>query len=79
MGKNGASITFINEKNKPLVKPLYSLLLESNQEIPRWFEAMYNSVVTMKPIGRGRKKGNFAAHDFRKNNSGLARPFRSSF
>ena len=28
MGKEGKSITFINEKNKPLIKPLYSLLLE---------------------------------------------------
>ncbi|OMJ87031.1 hypothetical protein SteCoe_11360 [Stentor coeruleus] len=49
IGKKGIAISFINEKNKPVVKELYSLLYECNQEIPEWFEDFYNSLVIKKP------------------------------
>jgi ATP-dependent RNA helicase DDX3X len=49
IGKKGIAMSFINEKNKPVVKELYSLLYECNQEIPEWFEDFYNSLVIKKP------------------------------
>ena len=37
IGTMGTAYTFINDKNKPIVKKLYGLLTESGQEIPTWF------------------------------------------
>ena len=44
MGKEGKSITFVNGKNKPLIKPLSNLLVECKQEVPKWLGALYNNV-----------------------------------
>lgn len=45
VGKEGLAISFINDKSKPILKDLYSLLCESDQEIPEWFEEMYQKNV----------------------------------
>ena len=52
IGKKGIAITFINDKNKPVIKDLYSLLCECNQDIPDWFEDNYNSLVIRRPRGK---------------------------
>jgi ATP-dependent RNA helicase DDX3X len=36
-GSTGLAISFLNDKNKPIVKKLYGLLTENAQEIPDWF------------------------------------------
>eukprot|EP00485_Elphidium_margaritaceum_P016478 CAMPEP_0202726714 /NCGR_PEP_ID=MMETSP1385-20130828/184753_1 /ASSEMBLY_ACC=CAM_ASM_000861 /TAXON_ID=933848 /ORGANISM="Elphidium margaritaceum" /LENGTH=866 /DNA_ID=CAMNT_0049392941 /DNA_START=176 /DNA_END=2780 /DNA_ORIENTATION=- len=41
-GNNGNAISFINDGNKPIIKPLMNLLRESNSDIPQWFAAMYS-------------------------------------
>ena len=52
IGKKGIAVSFISEKNRPVVKELYSLLCECNQEIPEWLEENYNSQVIKKTRGR---------------------------
>ena len=32
--------SFFNDKNKPIVKDLVSLLVESHQEVPPWMEQL---------------------------------------
>ncbi len=41
-GNSGKAISFINENNLMLVKDLYNLFLKLNQEIPPWFEQLYD-------------------------------------
>lgn len=52
IGKKGIAISFVNEKNRPVVKELYTLLCECNQEIPEWLEDLYNSQVIRRPRGK---------------------------
>jgi ATP-dependent RNA helicase DDX3X len=52
IGKKGTAISFVSEKNKPVIKDLYSLLCESNQEIPEWLEESYNSQVIKRSKGK---------------------------
>ncbi len=42
-GNSGVAISFINEGNKPIITDLYSILKKLNQEIPEWFEKLYNN------------------------------------
>eukprot|EP00484_Ammonia_sp_Unknown_P013959 CAMPEP_0197076380 /NCGR_PEP_ID=MMETSP1384-20130603/212083_1 /TAXON_ID=29189 /ORGANISM="Ammonia sp." /LENGTH=797 /DNA_ID=CAMNT_0042515233 /DNA_START=170 /DNA_END=2563 /DNA_ORIENTATION=+ len=39
-GNNGNAISFINDNNKPIIKPLLQLLKESKAQIPQWFADM---------------------------------------
>jgi ATP-dependent RNA helicase DDX3X len=43
-GNKGTAFSFINDKNKPIVRDLYKLLMKLKQDIPDWFEAMYKKV-----------------------------------
>ena len=52
IGKKGLAISFINDKNKTVIKDLYSLLCECNQDIPEWIEENYNSQVIRRPRGK---------------------------
>ena len=36
----GLATSFFNDKNKPIVKDLVSLLVESHQEVPPWMEQL---------------------------------------
>ncbi|EGC33158.1 hypothetical protein DICPUDRAFT_95112 [Dictyostelium purpureum] len=47
-GKKGLSISFFNEKNKPVGGELLKLLKASNQEIPDWFEKMVHQLRLVK-------------------------------
>ena len=49
VGNTGVAISFINERNKPIIKDLYSLMSKLNQEIPSWFESMYANVKDYRP------------------------------
>jgi ATP-dependent RNA helicase DDX3X len=49
IGKKGVAISFVNDKNKPIFKDLYSLLCECRQEIPAWFEELYSEIVIRRP------------------------------
>merc|ERR1711970_1669833 len=40
MGNLGLATSFFNDKNRNLVKDLVELIIESNQELPSWLEAM---------------------------------------
>ncbi|CAG9330415.1 unnamed protein product [Blepharisma stoltei] len=57
VGKEGLAISFINDKSKPIVKDLYSLLLETKQNIPDWFDEMYQkTVITNRRFDYGRNR-----------------------
>ena len=53
IGKEGRAYSFINEKNTSIVKDLYSLLCETNQAIPEWFERMFKDTAFHGRRGRG--------------------------
>ena len=40
IGKSGTAYSFINDKNKPIIKDLERLMIENNQRIPDWLERM---------------------------------------
>ena len=40
MGHLGLATSFFNESNRSLVKDLAALVVEANQELPSWLEAM---------------------------------------
>ena len=40
MGNLGLATSFFNEKNRNLVKDLVELIVEANQDLPSWLEAM---------------------------------------
>lgn len=42
-GNQGVAISFINEKDKPIIRDLHNLMKKLNQEIPQWFEEFYIS------------------------------------
>jgi len=44
-GKQGKAISFINEKNNPVIKNLIGLLTESGQTVPEWFMKMYKDTL----------------------------------
>lgn len=51
-GNSGVAISFINESNKPIINDLYSILKKLNQEIPEWFEKLYNNYRDYKPCNK---------------------------
>lgn len=52
IGKKGLAIAYIDEKSRGVTKDLYSLLCETNQPIPEWFENYFNHQVFRKPRGK---------------------------
>jgi superfamily II DNA/RNA helicase len=68
VGNLGLATSFFNEKNKPIVKDLVSLLVESHQEVPQWLEQLAYKTPQMaggrKPVNRRFNSG-FASRDYR--------------
>merc|ERR1719192_3256147 len=67
MGNLGLATSFFNEKNRNLTKDLVELIVESNQELPGWLEALAmesRSFGSGRPRG-GRGKSNFGSRDYR--------------
>ena len=46
IGNKGSSISFLTDKNRNLFKEVYTILCESNQEIPEWLENNHQSDVS---------------------------------
>merc|ERR1719351_330455 len=71
MGNLGLATSFFNDKNRNLVKDLIELLVESNQDLPSWLEAM--GLESGNRYGGGgrrggggnRSKGGFGGRDYR--------------
>ncbi|GMH82976.1 hypothetical protein TL16_g09442, partial [Triparma laevis f. inornata] len=40
VGNTGASLSFVNERNSNIIRELYELLSENEQECPKWLESM---------------------------------------
>merc|ERR1719414_1469505 len=71
MGNLGLATSFFNEKNRNLTKDLVELIVESNQELPGWLEAMSLDSRNMyggggrRGGGGNRSKGGFGGRDYR--------------
>lgn len=65
-GDKGTAISFVNENNKNIIKPLYRILNELHQEIPDWFKKMFQECANyVNPNPKDRfKKDNFGGNDF---------------
>merc|ERR1712013_397597 len=73
MGNLGLATSFFNEKNRNLTKDLVELIVESNQELPSWLEAMGLDQRGNYGGGRrggGRHRGGFGGKDYRYENGG---------
>ena len=55
MGNLGLATSFFNEKNRNLVKDLVELIVEANQDLPSWLEAM--SLDSRNMYGGGGRRG----------------------
>jgi len=44
-GHNGLATAFINEKNKNIMRLLFDIMMEANQDVPPWYENMMYSLV----------------------------------
>jgi hypothetical protein len=71
----GTATSFFNYKNQNLVRDLMSLLLEANQELPQWLEAMYtegkHGGSSRRPASKGSR---FGAKDYRQSSGGGGGP-----
>ena len=72
---SGLATSFINEKNKNVVRDLCELLTESDQEVPTWLEAMSYDQSRgggSRSRGGGGKRfgGAFGSRDYRQGNFG---------
>ena len=72
MGNLGLATSFFNDKNRNLVKDLVELIVEANQDLPSWLEAMsldsrnmYGGGGRRGGGGGGRSKGGFGGRDYR--------------
>lgn len=74
MGNLGLATSFFNDKNRNLVKDLVELIVESNQELPSWLEAMAlenrSSFGGNRRQGKGKFGGGFGGKDYRFENGG---------
>lgn len=64
MGNLGLATSFFNDKNRNLVKDLVELIVESNQELPSWLEAMSLENRGFQSNRRGGKGGRFGGTGF---------------
>uniref|UniRef100_A0A8D8Q646 RNA helicase n=1 Tax=Cacopsylla melanoneura TaxID=428564 RepID=A0A8D8Q646_9HEMI len=77
MGNLGLATSFLNDKNRNLVRDLVELISESKQELPGWLESMANDSRSMgnarrsgKSGGGGRFSSSFGARDYRTQSGG---------
>eukprot|EP00466_Bigelowiella_natans_P002907 jgi/Bigna1/57373/fgenesh1_pm.11_\ len=68
-GKTGTAISFVNEKNKNILRDLRDILSEAKQEIPDWFDKFVSS---SSRYGGGRRSGGrFGGKDYRQREGGF--------
>jgi len=74
MGNLGLATSFFNDKNRNLVKELVELIIESNQELPSWLEALAMESRSYGPgsnrRGPPKGRGNFGSRDYRMEHGG---------
>jgi len=63
-GNKGEAIAFVNHTNSNVVRPLFELLEENNQEIPDWFRRMVSHLYTKTK--KSRRNGRYGGRDARK-------------
>lgn len=56
-GNTGTAISFVNEDNKNILKDLYELLKENNQQVQSWLEDMVENVYGWGGRGGGSRRG----------------------
>ncbi|GAB5371536.1 hypothetical protein AAMO2058_001588100 [Amorphochlora amoebiformis] len=61
----GTAISFVNERNKNILRDLKDILSEAKQEVPGWFTQFVSSTRTHGGGGR-RSGGRFGGRDYRK-------------
>jgi len=76
-GNTGAALAYVNERNSGIVRDLYELMEENDQELPAWFKSMQaysGGGGGGGGRGGGRKGGgsrnNFGSRDYRKSDGG---------
>eukprot|EP00744_Colponema_vietnamica_P001583 GILI01002612.1.p1 GENE.GILI01002612.1~~GILI01002612.1.p1 ORF type:complete len:666 (+),score=201.45 GILI01002612.1:74-2071(+) len=77
-GNTGRATALVNEKNKPILRDLYGLLVENGQEVPRWFENLVSQLTASASRfggggysrGRGGSGPRFGSRDYRVSNGG---------
>ena len=75
-GKKGAALSFVNDRSRGLVRPLYELLMENGQEVPKWLSQMcagggFGGGYSDRRGGGGRGGGSkFGARDYRTGGGG---------
>ncbi|KAI5715446.1 hypothetical protein M8J77_016072 [Diaphorina citri] len=71
MGNLGLATSFLNDKNRNLVRDLVELISESKQELPGWLETMASDARSLGHARRGKSSGGgrfssaFGARDYR--------------
>jgi len=69
-GNTGAALSYVNERNSGIIRDLYDLLDENEQEIPAWFKSMVDYSSSSKGGGRrGGGRSNFGSRDYRTQDS----------
>lgn len=58
MGQEGTAVSLISGTNEPILKKLLLFFKEQNQEIPKWFQEMYNDESHENRIKRYQKGNN---------------------
>ncbi|KAF4741599.1 hypothetical protein FOZ63_002658 [Perkinsus olseni] len=78
VGNLGTATSFVNESGRPILRDLWALLEENEQEVPSWFMSLMRDVTSSKGSrygpGKGRGKGgprsaSFGSRDFRQHSS----------
>ncbi|KAF4740921.1 hypothetical protein FOZ62_031857 [Perkinsus olseni] len=78
VGNLGTATSFVNESGRPILRDLWALLEENEQEVPSWFMSLMRDVTSSKSSrygpGKGRVKGgprsaSFGSRDFRQHSS----------
>lgn len=71
-GNTGAAMSFINERNSGIVRELYELMEEGQQECPAWFKSMCDYSGSGRGGGgrRGGGRSNFGGRDYRTQGKG---------
>lgn len=67
-GNKGIAIAFVNHTNNNVMKPLFELLEENEQEIPDWFRQMVSYLY--KGSKKKNRNGRYGGRDARKGNRG---------
>merc|ERR1711862_656353 len=74
-GNTGHALSYLNERNSGIIRELYELMEENNQELPSWFKSMMSYSGGKSSGGRrgGGGRNNFGSRDYRTHNDGGGR------